>query len=184
MLCPVMCVYRFFDFRYICQDCGMGFRWQSRFNEHKRKHSGEKPFICRECGDAFSSSSYLRVHERTHSGKKPYPCSICGEEFSHGRLLTLHRKHHAEEGAFTCSDCGIKCASPNELSRHRQTQHPDDISNKPFVCHLCPAAFQRSYHLETHMRSHTGEFLCHHHLFIGVRCTDLCSEEKKTRCHL
>ncbi|XP_076439262.1 uncharacterized protein LOC143278115 [Babylonia areolata] len=142
---------------FVCAECGMTFRWPSRYKEHLRKHSGERPFICRECGDAFTSASYLRIHERKHSGQLPYPCTLCGQAFLHGRLLTEHRKVHAEEGAFACEDCGRKCGSPSELSRHLQALHPDNPSNRPFTCRLCPAAFQRSYHLETHMRSHTGE---------------------------
>ena len=35
-----------------------------------------------------------------------------------------------------------------------------------------------------HLRSHTGEFLCHHYLFIGVGCIDHCYKEKRTKCHL
>ena len=34
------------------------------------------------------------------------------------------------------------------------------------------------------MRSHTGEFLCHHYLFIGVGRIDHRYKEKKTRYHL
>ncbi|KAL8584024.1 hypothetical protein ACOMHN_022364 [Nucella lapillus] len=141
----------------VCGVCGQTFKWPSRYNDHLRKHSGERPYICKECGDAFTSSSYLRIHARKHSGLAPYPCVVCGEAFHQAHLLTQHRRQHAQEGAFTCAECGLQCWSPNALSKHRQTLHPDNPINRPFACHICPAAFQRSYHLETHMRSHTGE---------------------------
>ncbi|NWW14457.1 ZN226 protein, partial [Oreocharis arfaki] len=31
-----------------CLECGKGFRWSSNLNQHRRRHSGERPHECGE----------------------------------------------------------------------------------------------------------------------------------------
>ena len=42
--------------------------WQ----EHERRHSGEKPYECNPCAKKYSDSKYLKNHMKTHaSNDKP-----------------------------------------------------------------------------------------------------------------
>ncbi|CAI9544446.1 unnamed protein product [Staurois parvus] len=66
---------------FSCTECGKGFSSKSKFNVHKRSHTGEKPYSCLKCGKCFSVMSSLYTHQRSHSGEKPYSCPECGNFF-------------------------------------------------------------------------------------------------------
>ncbi|CAL4126681.1 unnamed protein product [Meganyctiphanes norvegica] len=67
--------------RFKCDECGKAFKFKHHLKEHKRIHSGEKPFECEHCGKRFSHSGSYSSHM---SSKK---CQL-GRSRNNGQLLT------------------------------------------------------------------------------------------------
>lgn len=52
----------------------------------------KKPVQCDICLETFSSSGYLIQHKRIHSGDKPYTCVKCNAAFTFKSNLRAHQK--------------------------------------------------------------------------------------------
>ncbi|XP_071076543.1 histone-lysine N-methyltransferase PRDM9-like [Desmodus rotundus] len=75
--------------------CGQGFSDKSVLVQHKRTHSGSKPYVCMQCRHCFSSKSGLTLHQKTHTVEKPYTCRDCGRGFAQKSYLMRHQKRHS-----------------------------------------------------------------------------------------
>ncbi|XP_005369975.1 zinc finger protein with KRAB and SCAN domains 3-like [Microtus ochrogaster] len=53
-----------------CNECERSFIQNRSLIEHKKIHTGEKPYQCNTCGKGFTRTSYLVQHQRSHVGKK------------------------------------------------------------------------------------------------------------------
>lgn len=53
---------------YKCDICGKKLLYVSKMLEHRRSHTGEKPFLCDYCGKGFTQRGALVCHERVHTG--------------------------------------------------------------------------------------------------------------------
>ncbi|XP_019622293.1 PREDICTED: zinc finger and BTB domain-containing protein 44-like [Branchiostoma belcheri] len=54
-----------------------------------------------------------------------------------------------------CDECGALFSSQSALQQHRLSVHH---CLQPFKCHVCPAAFRRSYELDRHLVFHSQNF--------------------------
>lgn len=72
----------------------MSFTTQGHLTDHKRRHSGERPYLCEICNDKFMRSSTLKIHMRRHTGEKPYKCDKCERAFSESGNLRTHLRTH------------------------------------------------------------------------------------------
>uniref|UniRef100_A0A7N4PK32 Zinc finger and SCAN domain containing 10 n=1 Tax=Sarcophilus harrisii TaxID=9305 RepID=A0A7N4PK32_SARHA len=149
---------------YACSECGECFRQSGHLRKHQQTHSAEMAFLCADCGQGFQQRSSLLRHLHSHAKetepdiKPAFLCSICGQGFQRQANFQRHLGLHGEEKSLQGAECG-KSFPPgaNEQQQQQQQQQQAPLEKKPHVCGECGKAFQRSEHLVTHQRIHTGE---------------------------
>ena len=139
---------------YECDVCNKRFSQSSHLVTHKRTHTGDKPYECDVCNKRFSRSSVLTLHKRTHTGDKPYECDVCNKRFSHSGNLTMHKRTHTGDKRYECDICKKRFSYSSILTMHKRT-HTED---KPYECHVCNKRFSESYNLARHkISAHKGK---------------------------
>jgi len=156
---------------YKCEICGKAFTQSSQLNKHKITHTDLKPFSCELCQKTFRTKGELGPHKRIHTGERPYPCNECDKAFINKSDLNKHRRIHTGEKPYVCEVCCKPFSQISQLNTHKRIH----TGEKPYACYLCDKRFNQTGELTLHIRTHTGErpFQC-----------DLCDKSYKQNCDL
>ncbi|GFS21296.1 zinc finger protein 1 [Elysia marginata] len=55
-----------------------------------------RKFLCDVCNKAFKQRHHLTEHKRLHSGEKPFHCTFCDKRFSHSGSYSQHMKYRCK----------------------------------------------------------------------------------------
>ena len=164
----------------VCELCGKQYQTSLGLKLHYRVHAGLRPHKCDVCGMAFTQRCSLQIHKRLHTGDKRHICDVCGWRFNTNNALVTHRRVHTGERPYKCSQCPFQAASSSCLKDHqivhstakpflcrapgcnkyfkRQAHLMTHLKKKhsglkPYICHLCNAAFAMVSELLHHQKS-------------------------------
>ncbi|XP_051160821.1 zinc finger protein 665-like [Leptopilina boulardi] len=135
--------------KFPCDLCDSSFASKATRDDHRRTHTGERPYICDCCGKTFKSKASLYIHSKLHTDEFPHPCSYCEKKFRRRQEMLAHVTTHTGEKNFACDICSKRFRVKSELMRHRLI-HSDD---KPFSCTKCGLAFRQKRYLNNHFKS-------------------------------
>lgn len=144
---------------WACKFCSKKFNSRNLMEEHKNKHTGDRPYKCADCPKDFASKYTLTAHMKIHSDRKrPYACQTCPKTFYSHQNLAQHERTHTGVKEHVCGVCDKAFGTLHNLEVHKIVH----TGFKPFICRTCGKAFARRAEIKDHERTHTGErpFVC------------------------
>ncbi|CAG5015827.1 unnamed protein product [Parnassius apollo] len=167
-------------FPFQCNLCFKGFNFESKLQNHMKKHSPARgPFKCELCHmhlpTAYSASVHAFIHTRRyecvrcgrrmtdrasildhysskHEGVlKLYTCQICGKISNNNKTHRGHMRNHHSGDRPTCEECGKSFVNKDSLIEH-QLIHK---GIKNYECGQCGAKFRTRTQIKLHQGKHS-----------------------------
>ncbi|KAL0764105.1 hypothetical protein CaCOL14_013432 [Colletotrichum acutatum] len=130
--------------KFVCDidSCGKSFDQGHHLDNHKRAHTGEKPYQCTwlACESTFSQPGNLQTHMRRHAGEKPFQCKQCPASFPHRGNLQSHTAIHTGEKPFVCKldQCNKGFTQRGNLKAHQNKHHTKAIAELAALMNSTP----------------------------------------------
>nr|CAD7266120.1 unnamed protein product [Timema shepardi] len=150
---------------FACEICGKPFKRKEHLFQHRKLHTGERPYVCSVCSKAFSRKEHLVRHAVSHTGQKMHACEMCGKAFSRKDNLHKHRKTHGVAGPYVCETCGKSFVVKHYYMMHRGSHagggdggaDAGDEDPLPYKCDICNKGFTMKQYLTTHKLRHRNK---------------------------
>ena len=88
---------------YKCNVCDLGFVYQSKLKQHRRRHTKQKMYQCFHggCNWKYRHPQDLTRHIKSHQ-QKCFECNFCDKWFAEKRLLKRHQVVHQSINVYFC----------------------------------------------------------------------------------
>nr|CAD7267613.1 unnamed protein product [Timema shepardi] len=163
---------------FTCNICGKTYRKRFSFNGHLRAHAGETEcFVCNKsfnysklyeypyliCGLSMRGVYTICARQKGEQGR--HVCVSCGNSYRHKSNLYKHMKSHT--GETLCHLCHKVFSRTENLHKHLANCHG---GLQRYPCEVCGRSYRHKSNLHHHMKTHTGETICHlcHKVFSRV----------------
>ncbi|XP_052761835.1 zinc finger protein 271-like [Mya arenaria] len=141
--------------RHECDFCKKKFTDNHNLQQHRRIHTGERPFECEICQARFANNPQHFL-QSLGLPKVKFQCEFCLKVLSDNHALVQHRRIHT--GAVTktttaryqCEFCHKVMFNNHALVQHRRVH----TGEKPFSCPMCGKSFNTKGGLKTHAVVH------------------------------
>lgn len=150
--------------KYTCDydGCDKAYTKPCLLEQHKRSHTGERPFSCDMCNALFLRKSHLTAHVISHKDAetKPFHCSECGKGVNSRQHLKRHLITHTKSFKCDYEGCGEAFYRHQTLRHHRMAVHEEKLH-----CEKCDKHFRRPNKLAQHNLKYHGEapaYQCDH----------------------
>lgn len=143
---------------HLCESCDKRFPIKSNYDQHMRRHRGDKRFGCHICEKRFIDKVVLQKHILSHSNVRAFKCEHCLKEYKEKRVLEVHlTKVHGIGNAkipvrvkkYFCHICPKSYFAKNKLTRHMFTHSGE----RPFGCSVCKKRFTDKSYVKQHLRN-------------------------------
>ncbi|XP_053668074.1 zinc finger protein 431-like [Anopheles marshallii] len=141
--------------KYRCTKCNESFIYARQLQLHReRKHAEFRGTfkgvtICAKCKESFDTEKSFQEHTKILNCLefRAYECVFCAKRFKQATHLRNHLLTHNQDiRAYGCEFCSKRFTLAGDLKVHRRIH----TKEKPFRCHLCPAAFTMGKQLNKH----------------------------------
>ncbi|KAI8512127.1 hypothetical protein Bbelb_087660 [Branchiostoma belcheri] len=136
--------------KHTCPYCGYKTWHGGHMREHKRVHTGERPFKCKRCDYSASRVAHLNYHIMA---KHPCGCGFAVKKREAQKKYKKVPRPRDRARPHHCELCSYAATEKATLVRHLMSKHSD---YRPFTCDLCGFSAVRKYSLQSHMASHQG----------------------------
>lgn len=142
---------------YHCGLCDKYFHIKPNYDNHMRRHVGDKRFVCHLCEKPFVTKDELNKHFTSHSNVRAFRCTLCPKEYKDRRILNIHMvkvhgigtaKVPVRERKHLCSTCPKAFVDHSKLVRHMLTHS----GQRPHKCGVCERSFTDKSYVKHHRK--------------------------------